>query len=71
MYFKDSYRGMCGHLVHLKIRMETFLELTFFCPKLAKDVAIDKKKNHNKYEVLDFILFEKYANKNDNAFLIT
>lgn len=31
--------GVCGHLVPLWIRMKTFSELFFFCPKLAKNAA--------------------------------
>lgn len=32
-------RGMCGHILHLRRKMQTPLELACFCPNLTKTVV--------------------------------
>lgn len=47
----EDLRGMCGHIVHLRIRMKTCLKLACFCPKLFSK---DKKPINMRFYV--FIL---------------
>lgn len=55
----EDLRGMCGHIVHLRIRMKTCLKLACFCPKLTK--TVDKIFKSNKYQILHVILHANYA----------
>lgn len=51
---------MCGYLVHLRIRMWTFLELACFCLKPAKDV---RRWKSGRCDVLPVVLFVGCAYK--------
>lgn len=55
------FKGKSGHLVHLTIRMQTFLQLACFCSKQIKTVANRLKSNN--YEVVLVVLYANYTHK--------